>query len=257
MCDPAQVSAPRRAAILIIGNEILTGKVREANVHVAAELFFELGIALERIIVCVDDVDTIASDVRRLSDGYDVVLTSGGIGPTHDDMTYEGVAKAFSRDIIREPELERMLRAYHEAKGYEVTDAQLRMANIVQGARLLRTDAHPWPTMVVENVFVLPGVPEIFRLKMPLLRTELGQGQRFYSQKVFTHCREGEIADLLESLESRFESVQVGSYLNWDRTHYSVMVSFDSEDEQASLDAAQVFIDAIGPKFVSRDDPPS
>ena len=246
-------STPQRtAAMLVIGNEILTGKVQEANVAVVAELFFELGIALRRIIVCVDDVDVIAEDVRRLSEDHDVVVTCGGIGPTHDDVTYDGVAKAFQRAIVREPELEALLRGYHESKGWEITEAQLRMANIVEGAELLRGEKHPWPTMKVENVFVLPGVPEIFRFKMPILRKTLARGERFFSQKVYTRCREGDIADLLEKLEAKFDAVQVGSYVAWDHAKYTTLITFDGANEQATLDAAQVFIDAIGADFVGR-----
>ncbi len=245
----------RTAAVLVIGNEVLTGKVKEANVAVVARLFFELGIALRRVVVCIDDVDVIAEDLRTLKGAHDVVVTSGGIGPTHDDLTVEGVAAAFGRPVVRSEEMATMLRAHHQKKGYKTTDAHLRMADLVEGARLLRTKAHPWPTMVVDNVYVLPGVPEIFRLKMPLLRKDLDQGQRLFSQPVYTRCREGDIAALLEGIEARFPGVSVGSYLAWDHAAYSVKVTFDSADEQAGVDAAQVFIDAIGDKFVGRELP--
>ncbi|MEM7606875.1 MAG: competence/damage-inducible protein A [Myxococcota bacterium] len=245
----------RTAAMLVIGNEVLTGKVHEANVAVVARLFFELGIRLRRVVVCVDEIDVIAEDVRSLARSHDVLITSGGIGPTHDDVTYDGVAAAFGREIERNEGLERMLRAYHEKKDLPVTEAQLRMANVVKGSRLLQTPAHPWPTMVVENVYVLPGVPQIFRLKMPLLRADLDHGERLFSESVYTRCREGEIASLLEELEGEHPAVAVGSYLNWDDSQYTVLVTFDSRNETQALRAAQKFVDAIGDKFVSREAP--
>ncbi|MFK8000039.1 MAG: competence/damage-inducible protein A [Polyangiales bacterium] len=245
----------RTAAMLVIGNEVLTGKVEEANIAVAAKMFFELGISMRRIVVCVDDVAVIAEDVRKLADSHDIVITSGGIGPTHDDVTYAGIAEAFGRNVVRSEELEAMLRKHNEEKGYAVTDAHLRMADIIEGCRFLRTPDMRWPTLVVENVYVLPGVPEIFRMKIPLIRAELDEGQRLHSFPVFTRQREGEIAALLEELEGRFEGVQVGSYLSWDSELYSVKVTFDGLDEAAAKAASDEFVAAIGENFVSREEP--
>ena len=251
----ADSSIVRTAAMLVIGNEVLTGKVEEANVVVAAKMFFELGIALRRIVVCIDDVDVIAEDVQRLSSAYDVVITSGGIGPTHDDVTYAGVAKAFGRRLVRSVELEAMLRNYHQEKKLAISDAQLRMADIVEGCRLLRSPEARWPTLAIENVYVLPGVPQIFRMKIPLIREDLDQGQRLHSLSVYTRQREGEIAALLEELEARFEGVQVGSYLAWNSELYAVKVTFDGRDEAQAKAAADAFVAEIGDNFVSREDP--
>ncbi|MFT5358632.1 MAG: molybdenum cofactor synthesis domain-containing protein [Polyangiales bacterium] len=243
--------------MLVIGNEVLTGKVEEANIAVAAKMFFELGISLRRIVVCIDDVSVIAEDVRNLAAAHDFVITSGGIGPTHDDVTYEGIAAAFGRRVVRSDELEGMLREHHEAKerDYPISDAQLRMADIIEGCRMLRRPNARWPTLVVENVYVLPGVPEIFRMKIPLIREELDEGQQLHSFSVFTRQREGEIAALLEDLESRFEGVQVGSYLAWDSALYSVKVTFDSLNEDQAKAVSDEFVAAIGDSFVSREEP--
>lgn len=241
--------------MLVIGNEVLTGKVEEANISVAAKMFFELGISLRRIVVCIDDVSVIADDVRKLADAHDIVITSGGIGPTHDDVTYAGIAQAFGRRVVRSNELEAMLRQHNEEKGYPITDAHLRMADIIEGCRFLRTPDVRWPTLVVDNVYVLPGVPEIFRIKIPLIREELDEGQRLHSFSVFTRQREGEIASLLEEIEGRFEGVQVGSYLAWNSKLYSVKVTFDGLDEVVAKAASDEFVAAIGDNFVSREEP--
>src|SRR5690606_18667646 len=144
----------RTAAALIIGNEILTGKVREANVQRLAHELFRLGIAFRRVIVCPDDVDTIARDLRELREAHDLVFTSGGVGPTHDDLTLPAVARSFDRPLVRSPIIEGLIRGYW---GERATEGHLRMADVPEGAELLSTGDVPWPVVCVENVFVLPG----------------------------------------------------------------------------------------------------
>lgn len=227
----------RTAAALVIGNEVLTGKVQEANVAVLARTLFQLGIALRRVIVCTDEVGVIAADLNALRASHDFVFTSGGVGPTHDDVTVEGVAAAFGRDVVRSGEVEALLRAHHSQRNIGITDAHLRMADIVQGARLIRSAALPWPTLVVENVYVLPGVPEIFRMKLDVLRLELESGESFRSRAVYTRCDEGQIAAALHELALAHPSVLVGSYLAWKEPTYKVKITFDGLDH-ASVDAA-------------------
>ena len=129
------------------------------------------------------------------------------------------------------------------------------MADIVEGCRFLRTPDMRWPTLVVDNVYVLPGVPQIFAMKIPLIFEELDEGQQLHSFPVYTRQREGDIAVLLEAIESRFEGVQVGSYLAWDHDLYAVKVTFDSRDEGQARAASEEFITAIGDNFVSREEP--
>lgn len=243
----------RTAAMLVIGNEVLTGKVREANVARFASLCFSLGIRLRRVVVCEDDVDTIADEVNALRASHDIVVTSGGIGPTHDDMTYEAVAKAFGRKLIRSKPLEDALIAYHDERGLVATEAQKRMADLVEGARLLTAQKMRWPTMVVENVYVLPGVPKMFEYKLTLLEKDLDKGDKLHSVKVYTTCREGEIADLMERLDREYPGVEVGSYLALDHPRYRVKVTFDSADMEAAEAAAAAFEATVFQQVVGRD----
>jgi molybdopterin-biosynthesis enzyme MoeA-like protein len=177
----------RTAAALIIGNEILTGKIAEGNVHVMAKEFFGMGVELQRIIVCADVIDIIADDVNALRGSHDVVITTGGVGPTHDDVTMHAVAQAFGVGIVRSPEYEKLFRDYH---GEETTEAHLRMADIPEGARLAVSEEINWPTVVMGNVYVFPGVPQLFKMKFGLLRKELKNQGGFASKALYLNVDE-------------------------------------------------------------------
>jgi molybdenum cofactor synthesis domain-containing protein len=233
------MSDERTAAMLVIGNEVLTGKVTEKNVAILAKVLFELGIALRRVVICVDEIDVIARDLNELRASHDMVFTSGGVGPTHDDVTVDGVAAAFERKVVRSAEVESLIRRYHEAKGEPVTDAHLRMANVFEGCRLLREAALPWPTLVLDNVYVLPGVPQIFEMKLGVLREELDEGEHFTSEAVYTQLDEGTIAQTLYDLTRDFPGVLIGSYLAFRETAYRVKVTFDGRDAERVHAAAE------------------
>ncbi len=222
----------RSAAALVIGNELLTGKVAEANIPGLARMLFSLGVRLERVVVCRDDVAIIATEVGALRRAYDVVFTSGGVGPTHDDVTIPAVARALGVSIVRHDELARRIREHF---GAGTTEGHLRMADLPVGTRLLSRAAAEWPVIVVENVFVLPGIPEIFARKLDVVREELGVDTPFLSAAIFTRCDEGAIAELLLRIE-REHGVTVGSYPTIGGDH-SVKITFDGIDAGA-LDAA-------------------
>jgi molybdenum cofactor synthesis domain-containing protein len=177
----------------MVGNEILTGKIEDTNTRYLARRLFELGIALRQVVVCPDEMDIIVRELNQLRAGHDIVFTSGGVGPTHDDITIDAVAAAFGRPVVESPEIAAMIRAHF---GDIVTPAHLRMANMPEGAELVRNAKSGWPTVLCGNVYILPGVPEIFERKLDALRERLDEGQRFFNQTVYTHCDEGEIAAL-------------------------------------------------------------
>ena len=241
----------RTAAALVIGNEILSGKIADTNTTFLARGLFELGIELRRVVVCPDEVETISADLSDLRTSHDLVFTSGGVGPTHDDVTIEGVAASFGKPVVRSEAVEKMIRQYY---GERATEAHLRMANMPEGAEMIRSSEAPWPTVVIDNVFVLPGVPEIFELKFTDLRKRLDQGQEFHSQAVFTLAGEGEIASLLERIATEFPGVMVGSYVKWRAPDYRTKVTFDGNDLQAVTKAADTLVDELAPAlFVRRE----
>lgn len=218
------MKSPRTAAALVIGNELLSGKVRESNVAFLGKTLFALGIVLRRVIMCPDEAETIAADLDQLRRAHDYVFTSGGVGPTHDDVTIDGVARAFGRRRVRDPTIEALLRAHYAER---VTEHHLRMADLPEGASLVSTGGARWPTVRLENVFVLPGVPAIFRRKVENVRGELRGGPPFVSRSVLTHSDEGEVAAVLGRIGERHPEVAIGSYPRWADGGYRLTVTFD------------------------------
>jgi molybdenum cofactor synthesis domain-containing protein len=230
---------PETAAALVIGTEILTGKVADQNLRAFAETCRAIGVRLERAVTILDERAVIAAEVRALSAAYDLVVTSGGVGPTHDDLTIDGVADAFAVDVVMSPEIEAMLRRYYKER---ITEGHLLMARIPRGARLVVTAAMPWPTVAMENVWILPGVPQLFALKMGVLESELGGGQAFVSQAVYTHLDEGNLKPMLDRVVAEHPAVMVGSYPQWDEPRYRTKVTFDGVSEEAVARAREALV---------------
>jgi molybdenum cofactor synthesis domain-containing protein len=219
------------AAALIIGNEILTGKVAEQNVYVLARELFALGVELKRVIVCSDDIAVIARDLNELRQSHDVVVTSGGVGPTHDDLTIKAVAAAFGVPVERAPLYESMLREYY---GERVTDMHLRMADVPAGCKLVTTEEMRWPTIVMDNVYVMPGVPEIFKAKIGVLREQLKGTSRFFSRALYVTLDEPALALLLDELSAAHTDVSIGSYLRWGKDgEYRTKLTIDGRAQDA------------------------
>src|SRR5689334_12761079 len=190
---------PPRAAILLIGNELLSGKVEDENARYLTRELRELGVTLARVEVIPDVADEISETVRALSERYDLVFTSGGVGPTHDDVTLPAVAAAFGMDVARNPELEALLRA---GAGERLHERDLRMADVPTGARLEYGPRGPgasWPVVVVRNVWILPGVPKIFRRKFETIR-ELFRTAPIHARAVYSREGEGPIAAILDEV---------------------------------------------------------
>ncbi len=233
------MSTPRRAAALIIGNELLSGKVDDANLGVLARTLRGIGVRLDRVVTVPDERALIAEEVRLLATSRDLLFTSGGVGPTHDDVTIDAVADAFDVDAIMSPDIEAMLRGYY---GAALTDGHLLMARVPRGARLVVTTAMPWPTIVMRNVWVLPGVPQIFAMKMAVVASELGGGVAFVSHAVYTTLDEGPLKPLLDRVVADHPGVEVGSYPKWREPRYRTKVTFDGLDEAPVLAARAALV---------------
>jgi molybdenum cofactor synthesis domain-containing protein len=226
--------AATTAAALLIGNELLSGKVHESNLIELARTLRALGVRLERVVMVLDDIDTIAREVRALSDTFDVVFTSGGVGPTHDDVTIDAVARAFGVPATMDPTTERLLR---NAYGERCTEGHLRMALVPDGAELATTADVTWPTVLMKNVWILPGVPEIFRMKLAVVRAWVCGPERFVSKAVFTKLEEAELKPLLDHVVAEHAGVEVGSYPKWFDPTYKTKITFDSRNAE-HVDAA-------------------
>lgn len=244
--SPARASsdaAASTAAILIIGEEILSGKVEEENARFLVQELRGLGVAVRRIEVVPDVRAEITTSVRAMSARYQHVFTSGGVGPTHDDVTLPAVADAFGMTIARRPELAELIR---HTMGSELHERDLRMADIPEGARLLwgdPPDPGRWPVVAVQNVYVMPGVPLIFRRKFEALRPLLRAGPIF-SRALYSSEPEGPIADSLDQVVAAFPSVSIGSYPRIDAPDHKVKITFDGRD-LAAVEAALARLQAL------------
>jgi len=233
-------SSPRlvsTAAALLIGNELLSGKTREANLCELARTLRTLGVRLARVVMVGDEVEVIAREVTALSEGFDVVFTSGGIGPTHDDVTIDAVAQAFGVATCADPGMEALLRAHYQDR---CSDAHLRMALVPDGAELATADDVPWPTVLMRNVWVLPGIPEVFRMKLSVVRAWIRGPAPFLTRAVLTRLEEPDLKPLLDQIVAAHPSVEVGSYPKWLGADYRTKITFDSLEArslQAALDA--------------------
>lgn len=198
------------AAILVIGNEILSGKTKEANMLWLTEELKAMGIQLNECAIVRDDEAAIISTVNRLRIANDYVFTSGGIGPTHDDITSETIAKAFGTELHTHPEAERILRDYYEAD--QQTDARMKMAQVPQGASLIPNPVSAAPGFIMENVYVMAGVPLIFQAMVQQIRPMLKGGDIAQTVTITAFAREGDIATPLAKLQNQFPEVEMGSY---------------------------------------------
>lgn len=151
-----------RSALVVIGNEILSGKIVDTNTPFLIAELRSLGVELAEIAVVPDEVARIAEAVARVASRSEHVFTSGGVGPTHDDVTMEGVAAAFAVPVIRHPRLEALLRGYYDAQKLPLEEANLRMADVPEGATLLEGPDLRWPVVAMRNVYVLPGIQRSF-----------------------------------------------------------------------------------------------
>jgi molybdopterin-biosynthesis enzyme MoeA-like protein len=228
---PATASS---AAFLLIGNELLSGKVAEANLQPLAQLLRRRGIELQRVVAVADQIDIIAQELAALSAAHTWVFTSGGVGPTHDDVTIEGVAKAFGVATVLAPSLVTMLRTHYAGR---LNDGHLRMAKIPESADLLVSGDITWPTVRMRNVWVLPGIPEVFRMKLAVVAAHLPAHAEYISRAVYINTEESALVAWIDETVRSFPSVEIGSYPKWFDTTYKTKITFDGRDA-ALLDAA-------------------
>jgi len=238
------------AAALVIGNEILSGKVEEENLSYLAQELWSLGVSLQEVRILRDQVAAIVAAVRELSARHTYLFTTGGIGPTHDDVTVEAVAQAFEVALVRNPTLERLLRTSDPTR--EPTPSQLRMALVPEGSELVgSSEQSPWPTVRKENVYLFPGIPPYFRRRLDALRDQL-RTTPFVDCVLHTTLGEGALAEPLKEIVARFPRVEVGSYPAVDRADYRVRVSFAGRVRE-EVEAAREALRAILPADVLVD----
>ena len=240
----------KTAGIVIIGNEVLSGKTQDINSHFFCAELRQLGVEVRKIATIPDDIEIIGRQVAAFSERFDFVFTSGGVGPTHDDVTIEGIARGFGLNVVRHPEIERRMR---ERLGADVNQARLRMANVPEGATLLATDALFAQIVKIRNVYIFPGIPSILQERFHAIK-ERFRDAPFYLKSVYVKYGEGIIAATLNDLLIKFPNLMLGSYPVLGLTDYKVKVTLESKDPEYLSSALQTLVAALPQDAVHRID---
>lgn len=218
----------RNAALVVIGNEILSGKIQDSNAYFAARELRSIGVELKRIAVVPDELPAIAEEVSYCSAHFDFVITSGGVGPTHDDLTMDGVALAFKRKLVPHPDLVRILREY---MGDRANSAMMKMAEVPDGSVLNAAGDIRFPTVQIENVYVLPGIPQLFEAKLLALKPRF-MVDPYFLRAIYTRTNESSLAEHLNATLAVYPKLMLGSYPRIGDAEYRVKLTLESKDQE-------------------------
>jgi len=244
------------AAVLVIGNEILSGRTQDVNLIFLARRLNDLGVRLREARVVTDDEAAIVAALNECRVAYDYVFTTGGIGPTHDDITTASVACAFGVEVIRHPEAVALLQARYAST--DLNDARLKMAETPAGALLIENPVSAAPGYQVDNVFVLAGVPSIMRAMFESLAPRLRGGDPLLSRCLKTYLTEGTLASGLGGIQARFPAVSIGSYPFFREGRYGVSLVLRATDPDLLARAAEAtrdLVDGLGGEAVEQAEP--
>ena len=226
----------KTAGIIIIGNEILSGKVSDVNSYFLARELRQLGIDVRRISVIPDEVEIIGDEVSHFSAQYDFVFTSGGVGPTHDDVTMAGIAEGFQVDLVRSGEIEDMLRSRYKR---DLNDAILKMTRVPEGAEIIHHGTMRFPVVVYKNVFIFPGIPDYVKNKFTAIKERFRAGS-FFIKKLYLDTHESDITEILNRVVDENVDVSFGSYPVLNMPDYRVIITAESRSEgplQSAMDS--------------------
>lgn len=239
------------AGIAIIGDEILTGKFADENAAFLIGELRALGVELRRIVVIPDVLDDIAATVTELAARFDHVFTSGGVGPTHDDVTMAGIAQGFGTRVVREPVLEERVRAYW---GERLAAPNLRLADVPEGAELVYGKDTVWPVVAYRNVYILPGVPSLFRRKFVDIRDRF-RAVPMTVARAYLDAEEGQIAGDLDAVVAAFPAVRIGSYPRFTERDFKVLITLEAYAAADVASALAMLVERIGGRVVRHDAP--
>jgi len=229
------------AAIIIVGNEILSGRTRDANAYWLAQQLKAIGVMLRRISVIPDVIETIVNEVNALRAAHEYVIVCGGIGPTPDDVTRPAIAAAFGVPCEPHPEAVQILKKFY---GERATPRRMSMAELPRGCELIYNPHSGAPGCRMENVFVLPGIPELVEGMFPQIAQRLRHGS-LYEHEMRVKLGESEFADVMEEALRRFPAVDMGSYPAWHGEGWRCSLVFKSADEAALNEARAWFEEAL------------
>ncbi len=226
-------AAEKTAGIIIIGNEILSGKVQDSNSFFLASELRALGVNVLRITVIPDDIEVIGREAVLFSKSFDHVFTSGGVGPTHDDLTMKGLADGFGVAMMLHSSLEARFRRRY---GDRLNEAILKMALVPEGTEVIDFGDNSFPLIFFRNIYVFPGIPRFLREKFLLVR-ERFRTVCFFLARIFVNAEESEIAALLNRTVAAYPEISFGSYPIMDNPEYRIIITAEARDKER-LDAA-------------------
>jgi molybdenum cofactor synthesis domain-containing protein len=233
------------AAVLVIGDEILSGRTKDKNIGFIADTLTDIGIDLDEVRIVADREGAIVEALRALSGRHDFVFTSGGIGPTHDDITADCVAKAFDLSIDIDQRAVDLLLPFWKGRNIEPNESRLRMARIPAGAKLIPNSVSAAPGFVVKNVFVMAGVPAIMQAMMDEVVKMLPASAPVISETIEAHRGEGDIAVPAATVQKEFPGVRIGSYPYHDGNRFTTRLVLRSRDRDALAAAAAAMREAL------------
>lgn len=235
------------AGVIVIGNEILSGKVVDTNSPYLCQELRALGVDVQRIVVIPDDIAVIADDVATFSRRFDYVFTTGGVGPTHDDVTIEAVARGLQRRVVIQPQLDALLQQHWADRP---SAARQKMASVPEGALLLMEPTLPIPVLLVDNVYIFPGIPQLFRRKFDSIK-ERFRDTPYHARRVYIGVSESTFAHLLDVLMQEFPALLLGSYPEMHNPAYRVKLTLESKDVSYLTQAYERLLGLLPVEYVT------
>lgn len=240
-----ETAANPTACLIVIGNEILSGRTQDANINFLATKLGGAGIPVREVRIIPDVAETIIATVNEVRARFDYIFTTGGIGPTHDDITVDCIARAFGVPVIRHPEAMQSLAEYYEKMGTEFTDTRARMANAPEGADILENPAGKFPGFKIGNVHIMPGVPRVMQQIFEALLPSLVGGPPIVMHVVTCDVREGDLAIDLEKIALRYPQVDIGSYPGMRNGAFITQLVSKGSDAAAVQQAGEEVIEMV------------
>ncbi len=237
-------STIKTAAMLAIGDELLSGRTKDKNIGHLADLLTVAGIDLKEVRIVADEEDAIIEALNALRSKYTYVFTSGGIGPTHDDITADAISKAFGVPCLHDPDAMKLLGDMYAGRGLEFTEARQRMARMPEGSRHIPNPVSTAPGFIIGNVHVMAGVPQVFQAMMSHVISTLPAGQRVLSRSIACPFGEGDIGTALGAIQKAHPETSIGSYPHFDGKRFSTELIVRARD-QAIVDAAAADVEAM------------
>ncbi len=226
----------KSAGIITIGNEILSGKTIDTNSNFICNQLFNIGVSCEEVCTIKDEKLKIIEKVNIFRSKYDYVFTSGGIGPTHDDITSDSIAQAFGQKLLMNEEARKRLVEHYSDD--ILTKARLKMAFLPEQASLIDNPVSVAPGFFVENVFVFPGVPKILQIMVKEFVKSLDGGIRYYKKTVSTKLSEGIIGSYVEKIQKKFSYLEIGSYPYFKKKSFGVSLIIKGDDKSKVIEAS-------------------